>query len=273
MGKAVEKFTKCENILQCPLCGSGINVKNSSMLCKKGHCYDIASAGYVNMVPAAKAQKGYDVDFFTSRRHMMEAGLYDTVVEALLNILPKSSDSTIVDAGCGDGYYAHKFFEHTNGQVFAFDLSKDAVKIGAKNSNDVCWIVADLARLPVKNESADYIFNIYSPANYSEFHRVMKKDGLLIKVVPGENHQIELRKALHSKDNSEYSNNQVVDHFKRNFELIDRVSVSSCIDIDGDMLRHLLNMSPLMFDIDEKQVQNIDIPAITIEAEILVGKI
>lgn len=45
--------------------------------------------------------------------------------------------------------------------------------------------MGDLANIPIKSESMDLLINIFTPSNYSEFTRILKKDGYLIKVVPG----------------------------------------------------------------------------------------
>ena len=66
---------------------------------------------------------------------------------------------------------------------YAFDISKDFVQITAKSEPNwaVNWFVGDLARLPIKDASMDVLLDIFSPANYGEFRRVLSKDGVLIK--------------------------------------------------------------------------------------------
>lgn len=61
------------------------------------------------------------------------------------------------------------------------------------------WFVADLANLPIADQSVAVIMNILSPANYQEFKRVLVDDGLIIKVVPRSDYLAELREAIGKK--------------------------------------------------------------------------
>src|SRR5699024_11433583 len=64
-------------------------------------------------------------------------------------------------------------------------------------SSDVCssdlWLVGDLANTPIGDGSCQVILNIFSPANYMEFKRVLAPNGLVEKVVPRANYLKELR--------------------------------------------------------------------------------
>ena len=55
------------------------------------------------------------------------------------------------------------------------------------------WFVADLKRLPVRSAAADVVLNVFSPADYAEFRRVLAPDGELLKVVPGPDYLREVR--------------------------------------------------------------------------------
>ena len=97
------------------------------------------------------------------------------------------TSTTVLDIGCGEGFYSRKLQEsHPDKTFYAFDISKDSVQIAAKSEPDwaVNWFVGDLARLPIKDASMDILLDIFSPANYGEFRRVLSKDGILIKVIP-----------------------------------------------------------------------------------------
>ena len=62
---------------------------------------------------------------------------------------------------------------------YAFDLSKESVQLAAKSdaSWKVNWFVGDLAHLPIQSKSMDVILDIFSPANYAEFERVLRMKG------------------------------------------------------------------------------------------------
>ena len=268
----VQKFNIDASPFQCPHCRESLIFAENSFTCSNKHCFDIASKGYVNLLPAQKPLKGYDREFFQNRRAFLDAGFYAHILEGILSHTPKEA-KFIVDAGCGEGYYAKHLQDSTDATVFAFDISKDAIQIAASGGNAVLWSVADLTRIPLADHCADCLLNIFTPANYTEFHRVLKPGGTLLKVVPGAQHLKELRSALQAHIRSEsYSNEDVVSYFTQNFSHIERTPLCKTIPIDQEQLNALLKMTPLAFNIDQEVLQNCHIDTITIDAELLIGQ-
>src|SRR5699024_11259625 len=76
------------------------------------------------------------------------------------------------------------------------DVSKEGVIMAAKNYKDTIWLVGDLANTPIGDGSCQVILNIFSPANYMEFKRVLAPNGLVVKVVPRANYLKELRQVF-----------------------------------------------------------------------------
>ena len=60
-------------------------------------------------------------------------------------------------------------------------------------------IVSSASRIPVRDRSADAVLNIFSPLIPNEFSRVLKENGVLLRVVPQEKHLIELKQAVYDK--------------------------------------------------------------------------
>ena len=259
----------------CPVCKHPLLLRGNSLVCKKKHCYDIARQGYVNLVPHARQPKNYDKQSFENRRMILARGLYSHVLAGLLATLEGLDGvKTVLDAGCGEGYYARAIGEQTNKQVLAFDLSKDSVQLAAKNDREgaVQWFVGDLTNLPLKQKSVDCVLNIFSPANYGEFRRVLANKGYLIKIIPGNNHLKEFREAareqLQSKD---YANQQTIDYLQQTFTLTERRTVTACHALTGEERDIFARMTPLFFHVDRDRVDLSGVEGLTIEAEILVG--
>lgn len=275
MKKQIVKFLNTQSMFQCPLCKQSLDFANGgSLVCENNHCFDISSKGYVNFVLNQKPSKAYDALFFESRQEFLQAGFYDHIANTIVNIIKAQGNGLcIVDAGCGEGFYALKLAEQTDAKIFAFDYSKDAIKLASKGGNDVCWMVSDIANIPLKNNRVDCLLNIYTPANYTEFRRVLMSNGILVKVIPGANHLRELRHALRSQlKNEEYSNQEVVECFNQHFDLLDRKIVSQTFPLRQSQLQILLDMTPLMFGVDDEKVDCSNLTSITIEAEILTGR-
>ena len=261
----------------CPICQENLTLLETSLKCCNRHSFDLAKFGYVNLAPQIKQSANYDKENFQNRQQILEAGFYQAILEAVSDLLSNSKNAkTILDIGCGEGFYSRKLQEsHPDKTFYAFDISKDSVQIAAKSESNwaVNWFVGDLARLPIKDASMDILLDIFSPANYGEFKRVLKENGLLIKVIPTENHLKEIRQKVQDQlTNKDYSNQDIKDHFQNNFTILSSKTASLTKPITAEQLQALLSMTPLLFHVDQSKIDWSQLTEITIEAEILVGK-
>ena len=261
----------------CPICQENLTLVESSLKCNNRHSFDLAKFGYVNLAPQIKQSANYDKENFQNRQQILEAGFYQAILDAVSDLLASSKTTkTILDIGCGEGFYSRKLQERHPDKIFyAFDISKDSVQIASKSEPNwaVNWFVGDLARLPIKDASMDILLDIFSPANYGEFRRVLSKDGILIKVIPTENHLKEIRQRVQDQlTNKDYSNQDIKEHFQEHFTILSNQTASLTKTITADQLQALLSMTPLLFHIDQSKIDWSQLTEITIEAEILVGK-
>ncbi|HGQ3034996.1 TPA: putative RNA methyltransferase [Streptococcus pneumoniae] len=261
----------------CPICQENLTLLETNFKCCNRHSFDLAKFGYVNLAPQIKQSANYDKENFQNRQQILEAGFYQAILDAVSDLLASSkTTTTILDIGCGEGFYSRKLQEsHSEKTFYAFDISKDSVQIAAKSEPNwaVNWFVGDLARLPIKDASMDILLDIFSPANYGEFRRVLSKDGILIKVIPTENHLKEIRQRVQDQlTNKEYSNQDIKEHFQEHFTILSSQTASLTKTITAEQLQALLSMTPLLFHVDQSKIDWSQLTEITIEAEILVGK-
>ena len=261
----------------CPVCQENLTLLESSLKCNNRHSFDLAKFGYVNLAPQIKQSANYDKENFQNRQEILESGFYQAILEVVSDLLSNSKNAkTILDIGCGEGFYSRKLQEsHLDKTFYAFDISKDSVQIAAKSEPNwaVNWFVGDLARLPIKDASMDILLDIFSPANYGEFRRVLSKDGILIKVIPTKNHLKEIRQKVQDQlTNKDYSNQDIKNHFQEHFTILSSQTASLTKTITAEQLKALLSMTPLLFHIDQSKIDWSQLAEITIEAEILVGK-
>ena len=262
----------------CPICQENLTLVESSLKCNNRHSFDLAKFGYINLAPQIKQSANYDKENFQNRQQILEAGFYQAILEAVSDLLSNSKNAkTILDIGCGEGFYSRKLQErHPDRTFYAFDISKDSVQIAAKSEPNwaVNWFVGDLARLSLKNASMDILLDIFSPANYGEFRRVLSKDGILIKVIPTENHLKEIRQRIQNQlTKKDYSNQDIKNHFQEHFTILSSQTASLTKTITTDQLQALLSMTPLLFHVDQTKIDWSQLTEITIEAEILVGRV
>ncbi|HGL7327713.1 TPA: putative RNA methyltransferase [Streptococcus pneumoniae] len=261
----------------CPICQENLTLLETNFKCCNRHSFDLAKFGYVNLAPQIKQSANYDKENFQDRQQILEAGFYQAILDAVSDLLASSkTTTTILDIGCGEGFYSRKLQEsHSEKTFYAFDISKDSVQIAAKSEPNwaVNWFVGDLARLPIKDANMDILLDIFSPANYGEFRRVLSKDGILIKVIPTENHLKEIRQRVQDQlTNKEYSNQDIKEHFQEHFTILSSQTASLTKTITAEQLQALLSMTPLLFHVDQSKIDWSKLTEITIEAEILVGK-
>ena len=262
----------------CPICQENLALVESSLKCSNRHSFDLAKFGYVNLAPQIKQSANYDKENFQNRQQILEAGFYQAILEGISDLLAtKPSAKTVLDIGCGEGFYSRKLQEsHSDKTFYAFDISKDSVQIAAKSENNwaVNWFVGDLARLPIKDASMDILLDIFSPANYSEFRRVLSQNGILMKVVPTENHLKEIRQIVQEQlTKKDYSNQDIKEHFQEHFSIQSSQIASLTKPITAEQRQALLSMTPLLFHVDQSKIDWSQLTEITIEAEILVGKV
>ena len=184
-------------LLRCPICSGSFHQEGKSLLCGKRHCYDIAKQGHVNFAPNAKPSF-YKKELFESRARAFEAGVFAPVAAAVGEALEKyvrAKRPVVADAGCGEGYYLRSVCPERDMIRIGFDLSKEAVLLAAKGDRRSTYFVGDLANIPLADGCCDAVLDVFTPANYAQFGRILKKDGVLIKLAPRPGYLRQLREA------------------------------------------------------------------------------
>ena len=261
----------------CPICQEALDLVQQSLACPNRHSFDLAKFGYVNLAPQVKASKDYDKENFQNRQLVLENGFYNHILNALSECLsPLAHPANILDIGCGEGYYSRSLQErHPDHSFYAFDLSKESIQLAAKSDQEwkVKWFVGDLARLPLLDQSMDLLLDIFSPANYQEFKRVLAPDGRLIKVIPTATHLQEIRQKVKDHlDQVDYSNEQIIQHFSDHFTIENTIHCQERFELTPALREALLSMTPLLFHVDPAQIDWTDLTQVTISATILIGR-
>ena len=132
------------------------------------------------------------------------------------------------------------------------------------------WLVADLKHLPVADHSADVLLDVLTPADYTEFRRVLKPDGLMIKVVPGVDYLCEVRKAVAPwlRSGDSYDNTRVVEHMKEHADIIDQTVVRVTRPLTPEESRAFLRMTPMTFSVPADVLETLELSQITIHMQV-----
>ena len=265
---STEKFFQKIELLRCPVCGTAFSHCGASLRCKTGHTFDPSKKGSVNFAPNAAVSR-YDAALFSARRRILEAGFYDAVIEAIRSEMP-AKGGTVLDAGCGDGTFTKALQGET---TVGIDLSKDAIRLAASGGGPVLWMVGDLSRLPIQCDSVDVVLNLFSPANYAEFARVLRTDGVLLKLVPQSGYLSEIRALLGGRLRHEtYSNEAVVSHLSERFCVKRRVRITHTFPLTPEQAADFLRMTPLMFGMEPDALDPTALKEITVDVELVISQ-
>lgn len=233
----------------CPVCGEELTESEKSASCSKGHSFDKAKSGYINLLPnnLPAGNHGDNKLMIRARHDFLEKDYYLPLREKLCETIGKYADenSVILDAGCGEGWYTKGIFDYLEkNTVFAVDISKDAMKIAAKREKSIKCAAASVFHLPVSDESIDICLSAFSPLCEEEFRRVLKKGGYFVYVIPGEDHLWALKKALYEKPYK----NSVKPYEMENFEFVEKQCVSGVLKMQSSQdTANLFMMTPYYY--------------------------
>lgn len=283
--RAREVIKKNQRIFKCPVCSGTMSINDlNSLACDSRHCFDLSKKGYLNLLTSNNAPV-YSKELFESRHKVCRSGFYEPLIEMLSKIISQYGNRickekiTILDAGCGEGSHIYDIFKRRKGNskdtFVGVDISKDSINIAASNNTDIIWSVADLSRLPFHDKSFDVVLNILSPANYSEFNRILSDKGIVIKVVPGSQYLKELRETIYNdKEAINYSNNKVIDYFSQRLDIVDIKNINYKFAVDEELLPHFIKMTPLTWGKSTESLNCIfqkNISSITVDLAIIIG--
>lgn len=249
----------------CPHCGAQLMLTDNkkSLVCNgngKKHCFDLSSSGYVNFAPPSQSGSGDSKEAIRSRTRFLESGGYAPVRDAITEAVKKyCSGGSVLDAGCGEGYYTNGIAQVYDGEVVGYDLSKHGVEYASKFARrngieNSFFAVSSVFSMPVKSESVDAVINIFAPCVEAEYSRVLKKGGVLITAGAGENHLLGLKKAVYD---TTYKNTERED-MPTSLTLAEEITVAFDLSLDsGELIFDLFSMTPYYYRTGEADMRKL----------------
>ncbi|MBU0790368.1 MAG: methyltransferase domain-containing protein [Gammaproteobacteria bacterium] len=229
----------------CPLCRGPLARQPRVWRCTQGHSFDVAREGYVNLLPVQHKKSrdpGDDALMVMARRAFLEADHYRPLRDALLARLAPLAANTLLDIGCGEGYYTGAFADAVP-EVIGVDIARTAVRMAARRHPGLTWLVASGAHLPLADASVDVITNVFTQLHVGEMQRVLRPDGHLLVVSPAARHLWTLREQLFD-DVRAHQPDKFLATLEAGFTLLDRHEVSVPLQLSPPALQQLLQMTP-----------------------------
>lgn len=216
----------------CPVrnCHIALARDQRRMLCPRGHSFDIARSGYVNLLqPQERRSKrpGDTPEAVAARRRLHDRGVTEPLLRAIAEIADLKSGDIVLDAGCGDGFYLGTLAREIGFEAHGVDISIPAVDAAARRYSGCEWIVANADRfVPYGDRSFSLVLSITARMNAHEFRRVLRDDGRMLIALPAPDDLVELRGV--GRDRAA----RTVETFGRDFALTDRRRITTAADLD-----------------------------------------
>ncbi|MEE1819752.1 methyltransferase domain-containing protein [Streptomyces sp. SP18ES09] len=186
------------DLLRCPACRTRrLHLDHAALRCPRGHTFDIARHGYAGLLTGTRATSGDDAATVRARDRFLSTGSYAPIREVGARLAAEGlpERATVVDVGCGTGYYLAGVLDQLSGaRGLGMDTSVRALRLAARAHERAAAVAWDVFRpFPLADRTADVVLDVFAPRNPAEFHRVLRPSGRLIVVRPTGRHLTELR--------------------------------------------------------------------------------
>jgi 23S rRNA (guanine745-N1)-methyltransferase len=228
-------------MLLCPVrhCRLALVREERRLSCARGHSFDVARSGYINLLQPQERrskQPGDTAAALAARRRLHDCGATEPLLDAIGEIMAASPGDTVLDAGCGEGFYLSTLARRSGFSAHGVDISVPAIEAAARRYPGCQWIVANADRfIPYADRSFSIVLSITARMNASEFRRVLREDGRLLVAIPAPDDLVELRGVGHDRVP------RTVETFAPSFRIVDRRRVTSAADLDAAAVHDVLH--------------------------------
>jgi 23S rRNA (guanine745-N1)-methyltransferase len=186
--------------LRCPVCGQPLAARESVLRCARGHAYDIARQGYINLAGGGRPHQADTAAMIAARERFLGQRHYAPIADAVSGLAAglapaaASQPGVVLDLAGGTGYYLAAVLAALPGRAgICLDLSKPALRKAARAHPRAVAVGSDVwRRFPVADGSAAVVLSVFGPRNPAETIRVLGPAGIFLLVTPGPGHLAEL---------------------------------------------------------------------------------
>ncbi len=244
-----DRGTVATSSLACSVrgCGLPLERRGPAWVCPRGHAYDVARSGYLNLLQPqdrrsltagdAKAQ-------VVARAALMRVGIGRGVVDLVVKratALNLGDDPTVVDLGSGTGEALGALAGERTIAGIGIDLSIAATEYAARRFPKLTWVVANAdRRLPILDRSVDLILSLHARRNPAECARVLARGGSLLVAVPAPDDLIELRALIQGQGLERERADALLAEHEPFFAVVERFSVRERLHLERESLLNLL---------------------------------
>ena len=260
----------------CPKCKGELVLDGNTKKCKSNHSYDKAKAGYYNLLlGVGGGTHGDNAEMVEARRDFLSRGYYSPLADKLSSLVldVTRAHGCVLDAGCGEGYYTDRVYRafcerDGDGNLLAFDISRDAVKYAAKRNRSLSLAVATAYDMPLADGSVDTVYNVFSPLAKEEVRRVLKVGGHFIMAYPGPEHLYGLKSLIYKTPYKNVPEATEIDGFR----LASHETLRYEITLDTpEAVSSLFMMTPYAYRTPKEDKERVlSLPGVTTEIEFII---
>ena len=239
---------------RCPNCHAPLVDEGKTYRCPKGHAFDKAKTGYVNLILAnqgRKAEEGDSKESILARKAFLRKGYYSVLKDGLVKIISSylSPSFCFADIACGEGYYTEGIAtSFPSSSILGIDISKAAIleadkQRKASGIGNLSYAVGNMDYLPLLDESMDGLLNCFAPLAEKEFLRVTKKGGFYFRVLPGVHHLYELKALLYESPRLNVPKESELPGFR----FLEETEIEGRIEVSQEDLENLFAMTPYFY--------------------------
>ena len=261
------------SLFLCPHCRQRLAPKERALVCPKGHSFDLATEGYVNLAVSKSGASGDNPAMCRGRHEFLSTGAYAPLADAVACEMIKHGVTSVCDAGCGEGFYLRSLRQALpNATLVGLDLAKTSIKLAARaekgKENPIAYAVAGIFDMPLPNGAFDAVLSVFAPVPEAEAYRILKPNGLLFVAHPGRRHLMGLKRLLYEKP---YENEEKVFAFS-GFEKLYDIRSAYSITAEGKQIANLFLMTPYFWKTSRNDTEKLSsVPSLVTEVDFLLS--
>ncbi len=229
-------------------CRKTLRARERSLSCARGHSFDVAASGYVNLLGPQDRRSRYPGDSretALARRRLFDAGhddgMRDEILAELDALRGAGGTAIVLDVGCGEGSLLGSVQQVRPIDAHGIDISVPSIELAAKRYPTATWIVGNADRfLPWADGAFDFMMSVTARRNGPEWKRVLKPRGRAFVAIPGPDDLIELREALLGRPVRRDRAAAAIEELRRELALVSRRSVRKTVSLDAAGVADLL---------------------------------
>jgi len=261
------------SLFLCPHCRQRLAPKERALVCPKGHSFDLAAEGYVNLAVGKSGASGDSPAMCRGRHEFLATGAYGLFADAIAAEMAEHGVKTVCDAGCGEGFYLRSLRKRLpSASLVGLDLAKTSIKLAARAEkgadHPISYAVAGIFDMPLPEESLDAVLSVFAPVPEAEAYRILKPNGLLFVAHPGKRHLMGLKRLLYEKP---YENEEKTFSFA-GFEKRYDIRTAYTITVAKEQLTNLFLMTPYFWKTSRDDTEKLSsVPSLVTELDFLLS--